>query len=266
MKLKKSILFLISLVMIFPMFWMLILSLKNTSNFNSIIDLITSDYSIDNYINIFSSNNFLLYTFNSILVSSVVTLLNVIFCLLVAYALARFQNRFNKILFISTLSILIIPPHVIMIPLYRLMVNFNWIDSYFALILPWAITPFGIFLLKQFIEKIPIDLEDSAKLDGANDFQIIMKIILPISKPILVVLIIYTFLANWNAFLFPFLFTNSDEMRTLPVGLTFFLGKQSIDWGQLMAGASIAAIPMIIIYLVFKKQIIEAMLYGALKE
>lgn len=252
--------------MIFPMIWMIILSFKNSSTFISLFDLIFSEYSFDNYQSIFSSNNFLLYTINSIIVSSIVTFLNIIFCLLVAYALARFQNNFNKILFISTLSILIIPPHVIMIPLYRLMVNFNWIDSYFALILPWAITPFGVFLLKQFIEKIPIDLEDSAKLDGANEIQIIFKIIFPISKPILVVLIIYTFLANWNAFLFPFLFTNSDEMRTLPVGLTFFLGKQSIDWGQLMAGASIAAIPMIIIYLLFKKQIIEAMLYGALKE
>jgi multiple sugar transport system permease protein len=153
-----------------------------------------------------------------------------------------------------------------MIPLYRLMVNFNWIDTYFALILPWAITPFGIFLLKQFIEKIPLELEDSARIDGANDLQILIKIIFPISKPVIMVLILYTFLANWNSFLFPFLFTNSDSMRTLPVGLTFFLGKQSINWGQLMAGASIAALPMILLFFLFKKQILNAMLFGGLKE
>jgi multiple sugar transport system permease protein len=146
------------------------------------------------------------------------------------------------------------------------MVNFNWIDSYLSLILPWAITPFGIFLLKQYIEKIPIELENAAKIDGANEIYIIKNIIFPISKPVLVVLAIFTFLSNWNSFLFPFLFTNSEEMFTLPVGLAFFFGKQSIDWGQLMAGASIAAIPMIIIYLIFKKQIIKGMLYGALKE
>ncbi len=252
--------------MIFPMFWMLILSFKTSSIFNSLYDLIFSPFTLFNYSEIFLSDNFLLYIFNSFLVAFFVTLLNVIFCLLVAYSLARHINLFNKIIFISTLSILIIPPHIIMIPLYRLMVNFNWIDTYFALILPWAITPFGIFLLKQFIEKIPLELEDSARIDGANDLQILIKIIFPISKPVIMVLILYTFLANWNSFLFPFLFTNSDSMRTLPVGLTFFLGKQSINWGQLMAGASIAALPMILLFFLFKKQILNAMLFGGLKE
>lgn len=252
--------------MIFPMFWMFILSFKTSSIFNSIYDLIFSSYNLINYSEIFLSDNFLLYIFNSFLVAFFVTLLNVIFCLLVAYSLARHINLFNKFIFISTLSILIIPPHIIMIPLYRLMVNFNWIDTYFALILPWAITPFGIFLLKQFIEKIPLELEDSARIDGANDLQILIKIIFPISKPVIMVLILYTFLANWNSFLFPFLFTNTDSMRTLPVGLTFFLGKQSINWGQLMAGASIAALPMILLFFLFKKQILNAMLFGGLKE
>lgn len=253
--------------MLFPMLWMLLLSLKsNAGQIASIGDIFQSGFTFDNFTTIISSNNFSLMLMNSVLVASIVTFLNIVFCLLVAYVLARKINFANKIIFISTLSILIIPPHIIMIPLYRLMVNFAWIDSYFALILPWAITPFGIFLLKQFIEKIPVDLEDAARIDGASELAILLKVILPICKPVLVVLTIYTFLGNWNSFLFPFLFTNSEEMFTLPVGLTFFFGKQSIDWGQLMAGASIAAIPMIILYLAFKKQIIQGMLYGALKE
>lgn len=253
--------------MIFPMIWMLVLSLKsNAGSISSIVDLFNSSFSFQNYSDIILNNNFIVLILNSLFISISVTLLNLVFCLLVAYVLARYNNVFNKIIFISTLSILIIPPHVIMIPLYRLMVNFNWIDSYLSLILPWAITPFGIFLLKQYIEKIPIELENAAKIDGANEIYIIKNIIFPISKPVLVVLAIFTFLSNWNSFLFPFLFTNSEEMFTLPVGLAFFFGKQSIDWGQLMAGASIAAIPMIIIYLIFKKQIIKGMLYGALKE
>ncbi len=266
MNVKKILLFILSLIMIFPMIWMITLSFKSTSVFDSMYNLFFSSYTINNYSEIFLSDSFILYIFNSFLVATFVTLLNVIFCLLVAYSLARYNNIFNQIIFISTLSILIIPPHVIMIPLYRLMVNFNWIDTYFALILPWAITPFGIFLLKQFIEKIPLELEDSARIDGASELQIITKIIFPVSKPVIMVLVVYTFLANWNSFLFPFLFTNSESMRTLPVGLTFFLGKQSIDWGQLMAGASIAAFPMIILFLLFKKQILNAMLFGGLKE
>lgn len=267
MWLKKLILLLISLIMIFPMFWMFILSFSNNAgSISNFQDIISSDYSFYNYLSIIENNNFLTLILNSIFVSSLVTLLNIVFCLLVAYVLARYNNTSNKFIFISTLSILIIPPHVIMIPLYRLMVNFNWIDSYYALVLPWAVTPFGIFLLKQFIEKIPIELEDAAKIDGANEFYILKNIIFPICKPVIIVLAIYAFLANWNSFLFPFLFTNSEDMFTLPVGLAFFFGKQSIDWGQLMAGAAIAAIPMMIIYLIFKKQIIKGMLYGALKE
>lgn len=267
MRIKNIIFFVISVIMLFPMLWMFLLSIKsNAGQVTSILEFFSGGFSIRNYYDIFNSNNFFNLILNSVFVSSVVTILNIIFCLLVAYVLARKTNKINKLIFISTLSVLIIPPHIIMIPLYRLMVNFGWIDTYYALILPWAITPFGIFLLKQYIEKIPLELEDAAKIDGASEFYILLKVILPMCKPVIIVLTIYTFLGNWNSFLFPFLFTNSENMFTLPVGLTFFFGKQSIDWGQLMAGASIAAIPMIALYLVFKKQIVQGMLYGALKE
>ena len=153
-----------------------------------------------------------------------------------------------------------------MIPLYRLMVQFGWINTYWALIVPWMVTPFGIFLLRQYIQGLPTDIADAARIDGAGEWYILFRIVMPLCKPVLTVLGIYIFLGNWNSFLFPFLFTNEESMRTLPVGLAFYIGKQSIDWGHLMAGAGISAIPVLVLFIVFHKQIIQGLTAGALKE
>jgi multiple sugar transport system permease protein len=252
-------------VMLFPTFWMLGLSLMEPQADYTLKSFSEATYTLKNYIDAFSSDDFGTYFLNSGLVASVVTLGNVIFCTMVGYVFSRRQFFGKKLLFGSVLAVLMIPSHVIMIPLYRLMVEFGWINTYYALIVPWLITPFGIFLVKQYIDSIPIEIENAARIDGAGDFTILRKIIFPLSKPILAVLAIYTFLTNWNTFLFPFLFTNEASMRTLPVGLTFYLGKQSIDWGHLMAAASISALPILIIFAIFQKTIIKSLTAGSLK-
>lgn len=270
-KLKKifaySILVIVALIMVFPLFWMILLSLKKFPDGNTnLFDLLSSTYTLVNYIDAFKADDFGRYFLNSFFVSTTVTIGNLIFSLMTAYGLARKEFILNKALFFTVLTILIVPPHIIMIPLYKLMVNFNWINSYYALIIPWLVSPFGIFLMKQYIENLPRDIEDAARIDGANEWYILFKIVAPLSKPILTVLAIYIFLGNWNSFLFPFLFTNQAEFRTLPVGLAFYLGKQSIDWGHLMAGASISGLPVIILFVLFQKQIIQGLTAGALKE
>ena len=253
--------------MIFPLFWMIILSLKKyPKSFNDLNYLLFSEYSIQNYLDTLQTDNFGLYFLNSILVVLIVTIGNVLFCYTVAYALSRRHFRYQNLILISILSILTIPPHVIMIPLYDMMVIFGWINTYYALTIPWLITPFGIFLVYQYLKSIPFEIEEAARIDGASDFRIIYTLIMPISKPILSVLFLFTLLSNWNSFLFPFLLTNDEAHRTLPVGLAFYLGKQSIDWGHLMAGASIAALPVLILYLIFQKEIIKSLTAGALKD
>ncbi|HOV92613.1 MAG TPA: carbohydrate ABC transporter permease [Candidatus Kapabacteria bacterium] len=263
----NAILIIIALIMIFPMFWMLLLSLKTyPERFTTFFQTLFSDFSLKNYFEAIQSDNFGLYFINSSIVAICTTAANVLFSTMVGYALAR-RKFFGKALLTgSILGVLIIPSHVIMIPLYRLIVKIGWLNTYWALIIPWCVTPFGIFLVWQYIRSIPVELEDSARIDGAGFWQIFFKIIFPTAKPVLIVLAIYTFLTNWNSFLFPFLFTNSEQYRTLPVGLTFYLGKQSIDWGHLMAGASLSAIPILILFLIFQKQIIRGLLAGALKE
>lgn len=265
--LSHIILLLVTLVMIFPLFWMFLLSFREfPEQYSNLIDLLLAPFTLKNYQEAFNSDSFLVYFVNSLIVAFFVTLGNLFFCFFVAYALSRKKYILNRYIFYSILGILIIPQHIIMIPLYRLIVNLGWINSYYALIVPWVVTPFGIFMIKQYLEQIPLEIEESAKVDGCSDFKIVFKILIPLSKPIFTVLGIYIFLTNWNSFLFPFIFTNEDKMRTLPVGLAFYLGKQSIDWGHLMAGSSFSALPVIILFIFFRKKIIKSLIQGALKE
>ena len=270
-KLKSIILHLFLIVvaagMIFPLFWMILLSLKEfPERYSRFTDLLFSPYSIQNFVDTLSSDIFGTYFLNSLFVAGVVTAGNMILCLMVAYAFARKNFAGKEILFMTVLSVLIIPPHVVMIPLYRMMVEFGWINSYFSLIIPWLVTPFGIFLLRQYISTIPTDIEDAARMVGAGQWYILFRVVMPLCKPILTVLAIYIFLGNWNSFLYPYLFTSEDAFRTLPLGLTFYLGKQSIDWGHLMAGAGISALPVLIIFVFFQRQIISGLTAGALNE
>lgn len=271
MKIKKyalyAILLIVAVIMIFPMFWMLLFSLKHyPESYSGLWELIKSPFTFQNYTDSLGSNTFGKYFINSIIVSVCVTAANLLLCTIAAYAIARKDFPGKKLIVFSILGVLIIPQHIIMIPLYRLMVEFSWINTYYSLIVPWLITPFGIFMMKQYIETLPSEIEDAARIDGAGQWYVLFRIVFPLCKPMLTVLAVYTFLSNWNSFLFPFLFTNDDAYRTLPVGLTFYLGKQSIDWGHLMAGAGISAIPVLVLFLVFQKQIIQGLTAGALKE
>lgn len=249
------------------MFWMILLSFKSyPEKFTTMWQIISANITLTNYHDALNSDSFDLYLVNSVLVAGAITIGNIFFCSMVGYAIARKDFRGKSIFTASILGVLIIPSHIIMIPLYRIMVEFSWINSYFSLIVPWIITPFGIFLIWQYLKSVPVELEEAAKIDGAGFWTIFFKIILPVSKPVITVLAIYTFLSNWNSFLFPFIFTNDSDFRTLPVGLAFYLGKQSIDWGHLMAGASISAIPILVLFLIFQKQIIKGLIAGSLKD
>src|SRR5579884_1343255 len=233
------------LTMIFPLLWMGLLSIsQNPPGDATLNELLRGPFTISNYTDALQSDQFGIYFLNSVVVAVVVAVGSSIFSTTVAYAFARRQFRGKGILFASVLGVLMVPPHVIMIPLYREIVVLGWINTYLALTLPFIVTPFGIFLMRQYIEGLPKELEEAARIDGAKTFGILRGIIFPLSTPMLVVLFIYQFLTTWNAFLFPFLFVNTTRMRTLPVGLTFYLGKQSVDWGHLMAGAGMCAIPV----------------------
>jgi multiple sugar transport system permease protein len=260
-------LFAIAAGMLFPAAWMLLLSLhEQPQSYRTFWGLLTAPPSLTNYTDALSSDAFGRYFANSVIVSSLVTAGNVAFCFMAGYAFARREFLGKKFAFGTVLAVLIIPPHVVMIPLYRMMDAFGWLNTYYALIVPWLVTPFGIFLVRQYILSLPREIEDAARIDGAGEWYILLRIVAPLCAPVLTALGIYTFLGNWNSFLFPFLFTNDEAHRTLSVGLAFYQGKQSIDWGHLMAGAAIAALPIIVAFGFFQKQIIRGLAAGALKE
>jgi len=265
--LRYAVLIAAAALMVFPLGWMLLLSLKERpQSYATFIDLLFAPNTLANYRDILLADTFGRYFLNSLGISVIVTLGNLLFCLMAAFAFARKEFRGRELFFTTVLGVMMIPPHVVMIPLYRMMVAFGWINTYYALIIPWLVTPFGIFLLRQYILSLPRDVEDAARMDGASEWYVLFRIVLPLAKPALTVLALYVFLATWNSFLFPFLFANDTAHRTLTVGLASFQGKQTIDWSHLMAGASISALPILILFLIFQKQIIQGLTAGALKE
>ncbi len=253
--------------MLLPMIWMVLLSFKsNPGSGMGLKEIAGTPFTFTNYTEALGSDSFGLYFYNSVITALAVTAGNVIFCMFAGYAIARKKFPGKPLIIASILGVLIIPPHVVMIPLYRLMAEFGWINTYLALIVPWLVTPFGIFLVRQYLAGVPEEIEHAARIDGAGEARVLFRVVFPLCKPIITVLAIYTFLNTWNSFLFPFLFTNEPAYRTLPVGLAFYMGKQSIDWGHLMAGAGMSSLPILLIFLVFQKQIIRGMTAGALKE
>ena len=264
--LRQGILTLVLLLMLFPLLWMVVIALRErTPDFSSFAALLSGPFTFSNFSDVITAGPFDTYFLNSMIVAVTVVAGNVVFCSMVGYALARRTIPAKGFWLVTVVAVMMIPPQVVMIPMYRLMVNFGWIDTYWALIVPFLVTPFGVFLMRQYIQGLPLEIEEAARMDGATDLGILFRVVLPMARPMVVVLAVFTFLTTWNTFLYPFLFTNSESMRTLTVGLTFYLGNQSIDWGHLMAGASVSALPVIILFVIFQKQIIQGMTAGAVK-
>ncbi|WP_206076410.1 carbohydrate ABC transporter permease [Marinitoga lauensis] len=218
-----------------------------------------------NFINVWKENNFAIYIFNSLIVAIIVVIGNIIFSTMVAYGFARREFFGKNVLFMIVLATMMIPPQTTIIPIFIIMKNLGWIDTYYALTIPFLVTPFGIFLLKQYIEQLPIELEQAAYVDGANTFQILFKIIFPLSKPAIAVMAINTFITSWNMLFYPLVMTTSKEMRTVQVGLALFQKFNQVDWPTLMAASSIIGIPVIIAFLIFQKHIISGITQGAVK-
>ncbi len=263
---RYLLLLVVFVVMVFPLLWMFRVSLMQAGASISLASVFESGYTVRNFVDLFTSINIGRNLFNSVLVGAVVTLGNILFCFMVAYTLARYRYLTNKLLFASVIVVLMIPAHITIIPLYVLAVRTGLYDTYWALILPWLVNPIGIFLVKQYIETIPPSMEEAARIDGAGEFRILFRVVMPMCKPALAVLAIQVFFTNWNSFLFPFILTSRDELRTLPVALALFQGHQAIDWQHLMAGSAVAVVPVMVLFLIMQRQIVSGITAGAIKQ
>jgi len=239
-----------AIVMLMPFIWMLSTSLKSAGEvFTYPPTFIPSNPQWNNYSRIFEVLPFARFFLNSLLIASSVTILQLVTCSMAAYAFARLRFKGRNALFLGYLGTLMIPGQVVLIPNFILLRYLGWIDRYEALILPVAFSAFGTFLLRQYFLTIPHELEDAAVVDGASHWQIYWRVILPLSGPALSALAIFTFLANWNSFLYPLVVTTSNEMSTLTVGLNTLQGQYNTAWTLLMAGSVIALVPILIVFI-----------------
>ncbi len=259
----------IAISMLYPFFAMVNLSFADDSAiFSQTSKLFYGNLTLENYQNVFAQIPLARYFFNSLVVASVTTFFTVIFAAFAGYAFARLNFKYKNVLFLTILITMLIPPQVNIIPLFFLMRELHLINSYAALILPGIFGGFGIFLMRQYFLGFPKDLEESARIDGCNLFETFFKIALPLALPTVATLAIFTFVTTWNSFMWPLIVTNTESMRTLPVGLAIFKGsfREVTLWGELLACSVICTIPVIGVFLAGKKYFINDIMQGGVKE
>ena len=262
-------LIIISLSMLFPFFAMLNLALTPSNEiFNSSGVFFHTNLALENFRHVFKELPITRYFANSMIVALLTTLGQVIISALAGYAFARLNFKYKNFWFFVILVTMMVPPQVNIIPLFFLMRELHLVNTFPALILPGLFGGFGVFLMRQYFLSLPKDLEEAAKIDGCNIFQTFFKIGLPLALPAVVTLTIFTFVTTWNSFMWPLIITNSESMRTLPVGLAIFKGnfREITMWGDLLACSVICTIPVIAIFFLGKKYFLSDLLSGAIKE
>lgn len=247
-----------SIVMILPFLWVISTSLKtNAEVFAYPIIWIPQTIKWSNYREVLDLLPFARYLFNTAFVTVSVTILELLTASLAAFAFARLRFPGRDKLFLLYLGTLMIPGQVTLIPNFLLMRWFGWIDTYMALIIPSAFSAFGTFLLRQFFMSIPRELEEAARVDGASPFRVYWQIVMPLSGPALATLAVFSFMAQWNAFLWPMIVTHGEHTRTLTVGLRFFQDELVTQFNYLMAGTVMSIIPILVLFLVLQRYFVR---------
>lgn len=253
-------------ISVMPFMWLVTTSLKPPGKIFSAPLLIPTNFYFKNYIEAWQSVPFARYILNSMIMSSGIVFFQTLFSAMAGYAFARLKFKFRDALFIIFLITMMIPEPVKIIPNFLIIKNLGWYDTYTALIVPRAVSVFAIFLFRQFFLSIPSSLEEAARIEGAGLFRIFFQIILPISKPVIVTNILFSFLFSWNDFLWPLIVTDSEKMRTIQVGLSYFQGRYGIRWELLSAATIFAILPSLIVFLMAQKYFIEGISTSGLKE
>ena len=251
-------------LMVMPLVYMMSTSFKFPFEVYN-LKLIPEEPTLENYAYVLGDGRFVTWFVNSLVIASLTTVSNVLFDSLVGYTLCKFRFRGRYVVFIAILSTLMIPTEMLVIPWYLMSQQFCWLDTTWGIMFPGLMTAFGVFLMKQFFETVPDDFLEAARIDGLNELQIWWTVAMPLVKPALAALAIFVFLGNWTAFIWPLIVTNSQDMYTLPVGLTTFSVEQAVEWELIMTGAAISVLPTLIVFLIFQRFIIRGVVMAGLK-
>jgi multiple sugar transport system permease protein len=250
-----------------PFIYVISTSFKETlSLFSYPPELFPKEPTTANYRNLVNENPFWRWLFNSFFVASAVTIIKIVIDSMAGYAFAKMRFAGREQVFLLVLMSLMIPYSATLIPLYIIVRELHMTNSYWGLILPPLASPIGIFMMRSFIESLPTDLENAARLDGCSEFQIYRKVILPLIKPGLVVLGVFTFMNQWTSYLWPLVINTKSEMMTITVGIQSLRSLFTVDWGILSAGAVLSMLPLVLVFIFLQRYFIAGSIAGALKE
>jgi multiple sugar transport system permease protein len=263
-----AVLIIAVVVLLFPFFWMVSTSLKTPNEmFARNITMLPKHWTFQNYVNVWTQTDFPIYFWNSFKVATVSTLLALVVSIYAAYAMARISFPGRNVFGIALLVTQMFPGILFVIPLFRIIKALGLFDTQYALVIAYTAysLPFGIWMMRGFFAAIPIDLEDAAAVDGATMIGTLHRVILPLAGPGIAAVTMYNFIRSWNEFLFALVFLQSNKLFTLPLGLAGFEGDYSFRWDLLMAGASSVSLPILVVFLVMNRFIVQGLLGGAVK-
>ncbi len=260
------ILMIIGLTMLVPFFWTLSSSFKyDREIFEYPIKWIPEVFRWSNYQEVWTRVNFLTYYLNTIKLSIIVTVGQVVTCSLAAYSFAKMDYPGRDKIFLCYLATMMVPWHAIMIPQFIIIKNMGYYDSHWSIILMNLFSAFGVFLLRQFMLGIPMELSEAARIDGCGELKIYSQIIMPMCKPGLATLVVFTFNFMWNDYMGPMIYLNTDKLKTIQIGLAAFRTEYGAEYGLIMAGTVCSLLPMVLIYCVAQKYLIEGIAFSGLK-
>lgn len=248
----------IALVMLFPLLWLISTALKSSTEniFQSPPQLLPSQPTLDNFVQVWQTNPFGQYLFNSTIVAVLTVGLNLLFCALAAYPLARLEFRGRELIFSAIVATIMIPFQIVMIPLYILTVQLGIRNTYIGLIFPAIASAFGIFLLRQAFQGVPKEMEEAARMDGCSELGLWWHVMIPAIRPALVTLAIFVFIGSWSDFLWPLIVLDRPELYTLPLGVATLAGTFSLDWRLIAAGSVISIAPVLLLFLFLQRYIV----------
>ncbi|MGP5128356.1 carbohydrate ABC transporter permease [Brachybacterium tyrofermentans] len=253
-------------IMVFPFLWQVVMSLSSTAEVTSVPPTFwPEELRFDNYVEVFRQVPFLEQFWVSVRVTVATVVGQVVLCSLAGYAFARMRFAASATIFAVMLSILMIPNQAYLIPQYQIVQNLGWLDTVPGIVVPTIFSAFGTFLMRQFFVNLPDELEEAARLDGANPFQIFWKVMLPLARPSISALAIVTVLAAWNNLLWPLVVTSRAEHRTLSVGIASLNGQYVIDYPVMMAASLMAMAPILILFILTQRRVIEGLAFSGMK-
>lgn len=258
---------LLAMIALMPIAYVVCSSLKPGSElFRYPPTLLPEQFTLENYRDVFERADFLLYFKNTTIVAVLSTVLTVIINTMAGYAFAKYRFKGGNAIFMFFICTMMLPLEVLMIPIFQMVKRLGMYNNYLGMIIPPAATPMGVFLVRQYFYSVPNELNEAARIDGASETRTFLHLMLPIARPVMSVLAIFSFMWRWNDYMWPLLVVRDNDLYTLQLALANFNGEYSVDWNSLLAMSVVAMVPVLIVFLIFQKQFIRGMVTSGMKE